>query len=142
MLSAAPPGVVRGFHLCRGNQGSRWLVSGGYDLLAERIFPRVRADRLLLEYDDERSGSFEPLRHVPEDVTVVLGLVTTKTPRRETPDALARRVEQAAALVPLERLAVSPQCGFATSVVGNAITFEDQWAKLRAVARTASLVWG
>ncbi len=142
VLSAAPPGVVRGFHLCRGNQGSRWLVSGGYDLLAERIFPRVRADRLLLEYDDERSGSFEPLRHVPEDVTVVLGLVTTKTPRRETPDALARRVEQAAALVPLERLAVSPQCGFATSVVGNAITFEDQWAKLRAVARTASLVWG
>ena len=142
VLDAAPSGVTFGFHLCRGNQGSRWLVEGGYEALAERIFPRVRAQRFLLEYDDERSGSFEPLRHVPDGSVVVLGLVTTKTPRRETVDGLARRIEEAAQLVPLERLAVSPQCGFGTSVVGNALTEEEQWAKLHVVAETARKVWG
>jgi 5-methyltetrahydropteroyltriglutamate--homocysteine methyltransferase len=136
------PGVTFGFHLCKGNQASRWLVSGGYDWLAERIFPRVRADRLLLEYDDERSGGFEPLAAVPEDKTVVLGLVTTKTPRRETVDALAARIAEAARFVPLERLAVSPQCGFATSVLGNALSVDDQRRKLETVARTARTVWG
>jgi len=141
VIDAAPGGVTFGFHLCRGNQGSRWLVEGGYEALAERIFPRIRAGRLLLEYDDERSGSFEPLRHVPEDKTVVLGLVTTKTPGRESPDELARRIEDAARFVPLERLALSPQCGFGTSVVGNALTEDDQWAKLRTVAETAARVW-
>jgi len=139
---AAAPGVTWGFHLCRGNQGSRWLVEGGYDRLAEHVFPRVRAQRLLLEYDDERSGGFEPLLAVPEDRVVVLGLVTTKTPRRETPAELARRIEEAARYVPLDRLALSPQCGFATSVVGNALSEPDQWAKLRTVAETARLVWG
>jgi methionine synthase II (cobalamin-independent) len=142
VIDAAPADVAFGFHLCRGNQGSRWLVEGGYDLLAERIFPRVHAQRLLLEYDDERSGGFEPLRHLPEDKTVVLGLVTTKTPRRETPDGLARRIEEASQYVPLERLALSPQCGFGTSVVGNAVGPDDQWAKLRTIADTARLVWG
>jgi 5-methyltetrahydropteroyltriglutamate--homocysteine methyltransferase len=142
VIAAAPPEVTFGFHLCRGNQGSRWLVEGGYDLLAERIFPRIRARRLLLEYDDERSGGFEPLRLVPEDRTVVLGLVTTKTPRRETADELARRIEEASRLVPLERLALSPQCGFGTSVVGNALSHDDQWAKLRTIAETATRVWG
>jgi methionine synthase II (cobalamin-independent) len=135
-------GVRFGFHLCKGNQASRWLVSGGYDWLAERIFPRIRAQRLLLEYDDKRSGDFAPLAAVPEDKTVVLGLVTTKTARRETVDALAARIEEASRFVPLERLAVSPQCGFATSVLGNALSFSDQRRKLETVARTARAVWG
>jgi methionine synthase II (cobalamin-independent) len=136
------PGVTFGFHLCRGNQASRWLVSGGYDWLAERIFPAVRADRLLLEYDDERSGGFEPLAAVPDGKVVVLGLVTTKTPRRETTEELAGRIEEASRFVPLERLALSPQCGFATSVVGNAISEDDELAKLRTIAATAKAVWG
>ena len=104
-------GVTFGFHLCRGNQASRWLVEGGYDWLAERLFPRVRAERLLLEYDDERSGGFEPLAAVPDDKTVVLGLVTTKTGRQETVEELTARIHEAARYVPLERLALSPQCG-------------------------------
>ncbi|MGI8607095.1 MAG: cobalamin-independent methionine synthase II family protein [Gaiellaceae bacterium] len=136
------PGVTFGFHLCRGNQASRWLVSGGYDWLAERIFPAVRAERLLLEYDDERSGGFEPLAAVPEDKVVVLGLVTTKTPRRETVEELAGRIEEASRFVPLERLALSPQCGFATSVVGNSISEDDELAKLTTIAETAKAVWG
>ncbi len=139
---AGHEGVTFGFHLCRGNQMSRWLVSGGYDWLAGRIFPAISAQRLLLEYDDERSGSFEPLREVPEDKIVVLGLVTTKSGRRETVEDLAERIEGAAEFVPLERLALSPQCGFATSVRGNDISFEEQGAKLRVIAETAGQVWG
>lgn len=135
------PGVTFGFHLCRGNQASRWLVSGGYDDIAERIFGGVRADRLLLEYDDERSGGFEPLAHMPEDKVAVLGLVTTKTARVETVEELEARLREAARFCPLGRLAVSPQCGFATSVVGNAITEDDERAKLRIVAETARAVW-
>jgi len=142
VLEGHPPEITFGFHLCRGNQGSRWLVEGGYDWLAERIFPRIRAHRLLLEYDDERSGGFEPLRAVPEDKLVVLGLVTTKTGRRETVPELAARIAEAAAFCPLERLALSPQCGFATSVIGNALTVEDERAKLRVIAETAAEVWG
>jgi methionine synthase II (cobalamin-independent) len=138
----AAPGMTFGFHLCRGNQGSRWLVSGGYDPIAERVFRGVRAGRLLLEYDDDRSGSFEPLRMVPDDKMVVLGLVTTKTGRRETADELERRIREAATLVDLERLAISPQCGFATSVIGNSITQDDQWRKLQTIASTAAAVWG
>ena len=136
-----PAHVTFSFHLCRGNQGSRWLVEGGYDWLAERIFPRIHAHRLMLEYDDERSGGFEPLRAVPGDKVVVLGLVTTKTGRKETVDELAERIEQAAEFVPLERLALSPQCGFATSVIGNALTLDDERAKLRTIAETATAVW-
>jgi 5-methyltetrahydropteroyltriglutamate--homocysteine methyltransferase len=135
-------GVTFGIHLCRGNQASRWLVSGGYEWLAGRVFPRVRAERLLLEYDDERSGDFEPLREVPEDKTVVLGLVTTKSSRAETVDELGARIREAARYVPLERLALSPQCGFATSVLGNALSVEDERAKLRTIAETAAVVWG
>ncbi len=138
---AAAPGVTFGFHLCRGNQGSRWLVSGGYDPIAERVFRGVNAGRLLLEYDDERSGSFEPLREVPEDRMVVLGLVTTKSPRRETVDELERRTREAARFVGLERLAISPQCGFATSVIGNAISEDDERAKLSTIAQAARRVW-
>jgi 5-methyltetrahydropteroyltriglutamate--homocysteine methyltransferase len=135
------PHVTFGFHLCRGNQASRWLVEGGYDWLAEQLFPRVRAQRLLLEYDDERSGSFEPLRAVPEDKIVVLGLVTTKTGRRETVDELAGRIDEASRFVPLERLALSPQCGFATSILGNALSVDDERAKLETIAQTAARVW-
>ena len=136
------PHVTFGFHLCRGNQASRWLVEGGYDWLAEQLFPRVRAQRLLLEYDDARSGTFEPLRVVPEDKLVVLGLVTTKTGRRETVEELGSRIEEASRFVPLERLALSPQCGFATSILGNALSPDDQRAKLETIARTAAKVWG
>jgi 5-methyltetrahydropteroyltriglutamate--homocysteine methyltransferase len=135
------PGVTFGIHLCRGNQASRWLVSGGYEWLAAKIFPKVNAERLLLEYDDERSGDFEPLREVPEDKTAVLGLVTTKSSRLETLDELSARIRDAARFVPLERLALSPQCGFATSVLGNALTVEDERAKLRRIAETAEAVW-
>jgi 5-methyltetrahydropteroyltriglutamate--homocysteine methyltransferase len=135
-------GVTFSMHLCRGNQASRWLVEGGYDWLAERLFPRVGAQRLLLEYDDERSGSFEPLGALPEEKIAVLGLVTTKTGRRETVDELASRIEEASAFCPLERLALSPQCGFATSVLGNALTVEEQMAKLRTIVETAAHVWG
>ena len=135
------PHVTFGFHLCRGNQASRWLVAGGYEWLAKRIFPRIRAERLLLEYDDPRSGTFEPLAEIPGDKMVVLGLVTTKSPRRETVEELAGRIREASRFVPLERLALSPQCGFASSVIGNAISIEDQRAKLRTVVETAASVW-
>lgn len=136
------PGVTFGFHLCRGNQASRWLVEGGYDWLAGRLFKRVKAQRLLLEYDDARSGGFEPLAETPDDTICVLGLVTTKTPRRETVGELAGRIREAARVVPLDRLALSPQCGFATSVVGNALSVEDERAKLETIAETAAEVWG
>lgn len=135
-------GLTAAFHLCRGNQGSRWLVSGSYEAIARRIFNGVNADRLMLEYDDERSGSFEPLAHVPEDRTVVLGLVTTKTPRRESVEELEERVREASRFVDLERLALSPQCGFSTSIVGNAVTVEDEEYKLRTIAETAEKIWG
>jgi 5-methyltetrahydropteroyltriglutamate--homocysteine methyltransferase len=135
-------GWTFGFHLCRGNQASRWLVSGGYEPIARAVFRSVAAQRLLLEYDDERSGSFQPLDEVPDDKMVVLGLVTTKSPRRETVDELEGRIREAARHVGLERLAVSPQCGFATSVLGNALSHDDQRAKLETLARTAERVWG
>ena len=135
------PYVTFGFHLCRGNQASRWLVVGGYDWLSSRIFPRILAQRLLLEYDDPRSGTFEPLAKVPEDKVVVLGLVTTKTPRRETIEELTGRIHEASAFVPLERLALSPQCGFAASIIGNALSLDDERAKLRTIVETAVAVW-
>ena len=138
----AHPDVTFSFHLCRGNQGSRWLVSGSYEPLARRIFGGINAQRLMLEYDDERSGDFEPLAHVPEDKVAVLGLVTTKTPRRETREGLEARIHEASRYVPLERLALSPQCGFATSIIGNAITVEDEEHKLRTIVETAEGIWG
>jgi 5-methyltetrahydropteroyltriglutamate--homocysteine methyltransferase len=130
-------GATFGFHLCRGNQMSRWLVTGGYDAIAGPIFGRVRADRLLLEYDDARSGGFDPLRLVPDDRVLVLGLVTTKTPRLEPAAELGERLREAAALVGRERLAVATQCGFATSVRGNALTIEDERRKLELVVSVA-----
>ncbi len=141
-VMAGHPGVTFGFHLCRGNQASRWLVSGGYEPIARAVFRSVAADRLLLEYDDERSGSFQPLDEVPDDKMVVLGLVTTKSPRRETVDELEGRIRAAAQHIDLERLAISPQCGFATSILGNSLSHDDQRAKLETLARTAERVWG
>lgn len=135
------PGVTFGFHLCRGNQGSRWLTSGSYDLIAKPIFRGIHAQRLLLEYDDERSGSFDPLREVPDDKMIVLGLVTTKTPRRETVEGLTTRIKEASRFVALERLALSPQCGFATSIIGNRISVDDQKYKLKTIVETAQAVW-
>jgi 5-methyltetrahydropteroyltriglutamate--homocysteine methyltransferase len=136
VIDAGRPATF-GFHLCRGNQLSRWLVAGGYDAIAGPVFGSVHADRLLLEYDDERSGSFNPLRLVPDDKVVVLGLVTTKTSRIETLEQLKARLDEARSRVDAERLALSPQCGFATSVAGNAITPQAQRAKLALLVRAA-----
>ena len=136
VIEAGRPATF-GFHLCRGNQLSRWLVAGEYDPIAGPIFGGVRADRLLLEYDDERSGSFDALRQVPDDKIVVLGLVTTKTSELETAAALEGRLAQATALIDKERLAISPQCGFATSVEGNAITEDAERAKLALLVQVA-----
>jgi 5-methyltetrahydropteroyltriglutamate--homocysteine methyltransferase len=138
----AAPELTFGFHLCRGNQDSRWLVAGGYDEIAAPVFRGVRAQRLLLEYDDERSGGFDPLRLVPDDKLVVLGLVTTKTPRLEDPAELERRIRDAADVVGLVRLALGTQCGFSTSVVGNALDISDQRRKLELITATAAAVWG
>jgi 5-methyltetrahydropteroyltriglutamate--homocysteine methyltransferase len=139
---AANPNVVLAIHLCRGNNRSQWYAEGGYDAIAERLFSTLDVDRFLLEYDDERSGSFAPLRFVPKDKTVVLGLVSTKRPPLEDPEVLRRRIDDAAKIVPLERLALSPQCGFASSLEGNVIGEAEQWAKMGLVAETARAVWG
>ncbi len=136
------PGVTFAMHLCKGNQMSRWLASGGYDWIAGQLFGKVHVQRFLLEYDDERSGGFEPLRGVPADAVVVLGLVTTKHGRLETVAGLEGRIREAAAYIALERLALSPQCGFATSIVGNNLTVAEEQAKLRVIAETARRVWG
>ncbi len=135
-------GVTFGLHICRGNNQSMFYASGGYDPIAERVFRQTRFNRFLLEYDDARSGSFEPLRLVPEDRIVVLGLVSTKKERLESQDELERRIEEAATVVPLDRLALSPQCGFASTWEGNRITPETQRQKLELVAQTARAVWG
>jgi 5-methyltetrahydropteroyltriglutamate--homocysteine methyltransferase len=135
------PGVTFGIHLCRGNQRSMWHREGSYDAIAEQLFGGLKHQRLLLEYDDERSGSFEPLRFVPSGKTVVLGLITTKTPRVETAQALKARIEEATRFLPLEQLALSPQCGFASDLQGNLITEGDQWRKLEVMLETARAVW-
>lgn len=134
-------GVTFSLHLCRGNQASRWLVSGGYDSIAEPIFSHTAADRLLLEYDDERSGGFEPLAAVPADKVVVLGLVSSKHGRLEDADELIRCIDSASTYVDRERLALSTQCGFGTSVLGNQLTIDEQAAKLRLVADVARRAW-
>jgi len=141
-VMAPIPGVTFGLHLCRGNQASRWLVAGDYEPLAPSIFRRTRAHRLLLEYDDARSGGFEPLRHVPADKLVVLGLVSTKRGALEDGEEIVARIEEAARCIDRERLGLSPQCGFATSVIGNRLSPEEQEAKLRLVAETSRRVWG
>ncbi len=135
-------GLTFGIHLCRGNQRSMWHREGTYDAIAERLFAELNHDRFLLEYDTERAGTFEPLRFVPKGKVVVLGLVSTKVPEMETPDDLSRRIDEASRYVPLEQLAISPQCGFASDVVGNLISEDDQKRKLEVVVETARQVWG
>jgi len=135
-------GVTFGIHLCRGNQRSMWHREGSYEGIAERLFNELPHDRFLLEYDSPRAGSFEALRFVPKGKVVVLGLVSTKVPQLETVDGLKRRVEDAAKYVPLEYLALSPQCGFASDVEGNLVTADDQKRKLELVCETARQIWG
>jgi 5-methyltetrahydropteroyltriglutamate--homocysteine methyltransferase len=134
--------VTFGIHLCRGNQRSMWHREGSYDAIAEMLFTELRHDRLLLEYDSPRAGTFEPLRFVPKGKTVVLGLVSTKVPELESVDDLKQRIDRASRYIPLEQLALSPQCGFASDVVGNLISEEDQKRKLEIVVETARQVWG
>ena len=135
------PGVTFGIHLCRGNQRSMWHREGSYDAIAERLFTELPHHRFLLEYDSPRAGSFAPLRFLPKGKVAVLGLVSTKVPELENIDALRRRIDEAAKLVPLEQLAISPQCGFASDVVGNLITPDDQKRKLEIVVEAARQVW-
>ena len=134
------PGINFGIHLCRGNNQSKYYASGGYDPITS-VFSRTKFNTFLLEYDDERSGGFEPLKSVPEDRTVVLGLVTSKKPKLESKDELKTRIKEATKYVPLERLALSSQCGFASTEEGNLLTAEEQAAKLKLVSETAKEVW-
>ena len=140
-LASRPDGMAVTTHMCRGNFRSSWAAEGGYDFVAEALFNELQVDGFFLEYDDERSGSFEPLRFVPKGKQVVLGLVTTKRGVLEEKDALKRRIEEAARFVPLEQLCLSPQCGFASTLKGNALSRDDQIAKLRLVVETAEEVW-
>jgi 5-methyltetrahydropteroyltriglutamate--homocysteine methyltransferase len=139
--AARRPGVTTAIHLCRGNNRSHWYAEGGYDAIAEKLFGTLDVDRFLLEYDDWRSGTFEPLRFVPRGKTVVLGLVSSKVPQMEDPAVLVKRIEEASKYVPIENLALSPQCGFASTAEGNLITEDRQWAKLKLVADVARQVW-
>ncbi|MBI3375572.1 MAG: hypothetical protein HY017_27965 [Betaproteobacteria bacterium] len=134
--------AIFGLHICRGNRASMWHREGTYDAIAERLLTGLDYDRLLLEYDTERAGSFEPLRFVTKGVTIVLGLVTTKSGRVESVDELRRRIDDAARYVPLEQLAISPQCGFASGIAGNLLTEDEQWAKIDVMRETARQVWG
>src|SRR5262245_10882131 len=140
--AAKAGGAVTAVHICRGNGSGAWLSTGSYEPVAEQLFNDLHADRLLLEYDTDRAGGFEPLRLVPADKTVVLGLVNTKWADLEPRDGLLRRIDEAARLVPLDRLAISPQCGFASNFLGNPLTEDEQWRKLELVASVARQVWG
>jgi 5-methyltetrahydropteroyltriglutamate--homocysteine methyltransferase len=141
LQAARTEGVILGIHLCRGNNRSHWYAEGGYGQIAEKLFGSLDADRFLLEYDDERSGTFEPLRFVPRKKTVVLGLVSSKHSCMENPEQLKKWVAEASRVVPIENLALSPQCGFASTAEGNALTEQDQWAKLDLVVKTARSIW-
>lgn len=142
ILENRPPQLTVGLHLCRGNFRGRWMAAGGYEPVAERLFNDIPADVFFLEYDSERAGDFAPLRYVPKERRVVLGLVSTKTAALESRDALCRRIDEAARLVDLDRLALSTQCGFASVAGGNLIDEKTQWAKLERIAETARAVWG
>jgi 5-methyltetrahydropteroyltriglutamate--homocysteine methyltransferase len=139
---AKSPDVTVGMHFCRGNNRSAWMSQGGYEPVAERWFTEIGVDRFLLEYDSERAGGFEPLRFIPEGTTVVLGLVSSKVPALESPDDIKRRIEEASKYVPIENLALSPQCGFASTARGNLLTVDEERRKLELVVTTAEQVWG
>jgi 5-methyltetrahydropteroyltriglutamate--homocysteine methyltransferase len=141
-LAKRPDGMSVTTHMCRGNFRSSWVAEGGYDFVAEALFNELEVDGFFMEWDDARSGGFEPLRFVPKGKTVVLGLVTTKRPELESKDDLKRRIEEASQYVDLDQLCLSPQCGFSSTVEGNALTRDDQAAKLRLIVETAQEVWG
>jgi 5-methyltetrahydropteroyltriglutamate--homocysteine methyltransferase len=141
-LAGRPDDLVVTTHTCRGNNQSMWAAEGGYDVVADALFNQLEVDGFFLEYDDERSGSFEPLRFVPKGKLVVLGLVTTKKPELEDKDFLKRRIEEASKFVDVDQLCISPQCGFSSTVEGNALTRDEQAAKLQLVVETAQEVWG
>jgi len=141
-LAGKPASMTVCTHMCRGNFRSSWAASGGYDYVAEALFGQLNVDGFFLEYDDARSGGFAPLRFVPKGKMVVLGLVTTKRPALEAKDDLKRRIDEASKYIPLEQLCLSPQCGFSSTVEGNALTIADEMAKLRLIVETAREVWG
>jgi 5-methyltetrahydropteroyltriglutamate--homocysteine methyltransferase len=141
-LAGRPDGMAVTTHMCRGNFRSSWAAEGGYDFVAEALFSELAVDGFFLEYDDERSGGFAPLRFVPKGKLVVLGLVTTKRGELEDPDQLKRRIDEAARFVPLDQLCLSPQCGFSSTVEGNALTSDEQFAKLQLITAVAHDVWG
>jgi 5-methyltetrahydropteroyltriglutamate--homocysteine methyltransferase len=142
VVAGKPSGLTVCVHTCRGNHRSAWVASGGYDPVAEAVFSELAVDGLFLEYDDARSGTFEPLRFVPKGKRVVLGLVTSKRPQLEKKDVLKRRIDEAARYIDLDQLCISPQCGFASTSEGNLLTEDEQFAKLRLVVETAEEVWG
>jgi 5-methyltetrahydropteroyltriglutamate--homocysteine methyltransferase len=142
VIDKRPRDLTVAIHLCRGNMQSAWVAEGGYEPVADALFNELHVDACFLEYDDERSGDFEPLRFVPHGKTVVLGLVSTKTPKLESARTLTDRIKEAARYVPLDNLCLSPQCGFASTIQGNEVTEADQWAKLELVVNTARDVWG
>jgi 5-methyltetrahydropteroyltriglutamate--homocysteine methyltransferase len=141
-VGGRPAAMTLGVHLCRGNYKGQFLSAGGYEAIAERLFAGLAVDAFFLEYDTERAGGFAPLRFVPKGRTAVLGLVSSKTPVMEDADALRRRIDEAARFLPLEQLALSPQCGFASTIAGNPLTAEDQRRKLELVVEVADAVWG
>jgi 5-methyltetrahydropteroyltriglutamate--homocysteine methyltransferase len=141
-LADRPEGITITTHMCRGNFRSSWVAEGGYDFVAEALFGELDVDGFFLEYDDERSGGFEPLRFVPKGKMVVLGLVTTKRGELEDKDDLKRRIEEASRFVDIDQLCLSPQCGFSSTAEGNLVTREQQGAKLRRIVEVAREVWG
>jgi len=141
-LSERPRALHIAMHLCRGNNQSGWLTEGGYDPVAEMLFNRINVDSYFLEYDTARAGTFEPLRFVPKDKAVILGIVSSKLPRIESKDELKRRIDEAAKYIDLDQLGLSPQCGFASTAPGNKLTPDDQDAKLRRVVEVAHEIWG
>jgi len=142
IVERKPKGMTLAMHTCRGNYQGHWAAEGGYDPVAERVFNEIKVDALFLEYDTPRAGTFEPLRHFPKDKVLVLGLVSTKTPVLEAEDELKRRIDDAARYVDLERLCLSPQCGFSSNYLGNPVTIDDERRKLELVVSTAQSVWG
>jgi 5-methyltetrahydropteroyltriglutamate--homocysteine methyltransferase len=141
-IAGRPEGMSITTHSCRGNFQSYWAAEGGYDYVAEALFSELEVDGFFLEYDDDRSGGFEPLRFVPEGKMIVLGLITTKNGKLESKDVIKRRIDEASQFVPLDQLCLSTQCGFSSTVEGNALTFDEEVAKLRLVRQVADEVWG
>jgi 5-methyltetrahydropteroyltriglutamate--homocysteine methyltransferase len=142
IVAAVPAGMTVGMHMCRGNNRGKWMASGGYEYVSETVFRQIEIANFFMEYDTERAGDFRPLRHVPPAKQVILGLVSTKTPKLESKDDLTRRIDEAARYIPLDRLCIRPQCGFASNFAGNPLTIDDERRKLALVAETAREVWG